>query len=335
MSQSPASSPRIVEAVNLQLLSEEADAVLALMSLQRAGKPVGEADWEHVFATEPYKELKLREAEAGVPFTDAGFRGFCLSSQLTARFGALKQALHLCRALDLPALGRRTLDYLPDGAYIRAAVFPVIKPLRNSFVYGPASKARVFVYLDPCATVAQLENVIAHELHHIGLFPFELVRRECCSSMPMTVQSALASMGWFREGFAMLSAAGGPGTHPHACGTERDRERWDRDVANFARDRQSIEEFLMAVLRGNLEGAAMERAGEALLGVQGPWYTVGWKMAAAVEQRFGRRSLVECMMDPRLLLLRYNAGIANGREGAHASELPQWRPELMVALYSG
>ena len=50
-------------------------------------------------------------------------------------------------------------------------------------------------------------------------------------------------------------------------------------------------------------------------GVQGPWYTVGWKMAVLIEGTYGRERLIECMCDMRLLLSTYNeaAGAANRR----------------------
>lgn len=39
---------------------------------------------------------------------------------------------------------------------------------------------------------------------------------------------------------------------------------------------------------------------------QGPWYTVGWKMAVLIEKTYGRAKLIECMCDQRKLLATYN-----------------------------
>jgi hypothetical protein len=61
-------------------------------------------------------------------------------------------------------------------------------------------------------------------------------------------------------------------------------------------------------------------------GVQGPWYTVGWKMAVTVERRFGRAALIECLRDPRRLLARYNA--------AAGDSLARWSPALLAAFQS-
>lgn len=42
----------------------------------------------------------------------------------------------------------------------------------------------------------------------------------------------------------------------------------------------------------------MNTAGYSFFGVQGAWYTVGYRMAVIVERREGRPALVECMSDP-------------------------------------
>jgi len=57
---------------------------------------------------------------------------------------------------------------------------------------------------------------------------------------------------------------------------------------------------------------------------QGAWYTVGYKMAVIVEKRFGRKVLIDCMLDPRELLARYNQA---------ATEINQHNPEKL-ALWS-
>jgi len=67
------------------------------------------------------------------------------------------------------ALGVRVLAWLPDGASIRAQVFPEIKPKQNSFVWTkPDNGPAIFLYLER-QTKAKFENTVAHECHHIGL----------------------------------------------------------------------------------------------------------------------------------------------------------------------
>jgi putative zinc-dependent peptidase DUF5700 len=75
----------------------------------------------------------------------------------------------------------------------------------------------------------------------------------------------------------------------------------------------------------------LQAAASAFYGIQGPWYTVGWKMAVLIEQRFGRPELIRCMINPQRLLQRYNAAAADhNRE--QADTLAQWSPELVAAL---
>jgi hypothetical protein len=137
-------------------------------------------------------------------------------------------------------------------------------------------------------------------------------------------------MGAFGEGMAMLAAAGGPDIHPHAHSSAEDRARWDRDVAHFARDLRTVEQFFLDVVEGRLEGEdAIREKGFTFFGVQGPWYTVGWKMATLVEQTYGRAALVDCMLDPRRLLATYNAAVRTGQFG---TGLPPWSERLLSAV---
>jgi hypothetical protein len=53
------------------------------------------------------------------------------------------------------------------------------------------------------------------------------------------------------------------------------------------------------------EGAELFHA-ISVFGVQGPWYTVGWRMSVAIERAFGRARLIDCIADNRLLLPTFN-----------------------------
>jgi hypothetical protein len=78
----------------------------------------------------------------------------------------------------------------------------------------------------------------------------------------------------------------------------------------------------------------VRNAGMQFFGVQGPWYTVGWKMAVIVEKRFGRAVLIEGMRDPPRLLATYNeaAKEANAKGG---EKLALWSPDLLERLGAG
>jgi hypothetical protein len=140
-------------------------------------------------------------------------------------------------------------------------------------------------------------------------------------------------MGAFGEGFAVLAAAGGPGVDPLEASSPAEHARWDRDLANFNQDLGALQQFFLEVVNGTLstQDAINAKAYTFFGDAQGPWYTVGYKMAVIVEKRFGRKVLIECMLDPRELLARYNqaAKETNKRE---ASTLALWSPELMQKI---
>lgn len=104
----------------------------------------------------------------------------------------------------------------------------------------------------------------------------------------------------------MLAAAGGPSIHPHDVSQPAERARWDQDMKNFDADLRKVESFFVSVLEGKLTNEQVNRQGFSFFGTQGPWYTVGWRMTALIEETFGKKRLIEVMCDQRLLLATYN-----------------------------
>lgn len=208
----------------------------------------------------------------------------------------------------------------------------MIKPRDNSFVFDLDNDPAIFLYLDPAMTAAQLENTVAHELHHVGLVaccrgPDELAEAD---GWPERARRVVGWVGAFGEGVAMLAAAGGPDVHPHATSPAADRERWDGDVARTAENLQELEAFFLAILNGELNETAERERAMSFFGVQGPWYTVGWVMASAIERAFGRDALLGCIEDLRTLLPTYNrAAVELGRKG---EALPVWSGEMLERL---
>ncbi len=317
--------------VRLVLDTTQAGAVLAILEKREEGRPPDAADWERLFSSTPQVRLAKRERGMRRPFEEQAFREFVLSEDLARRAPALRRTLADWRKADLETLGRRVLPYLPEAARIRARVYPVIKPRDNSFVFELDEDPAIFLYLDPALDQARFENTVAHELHHVG-FASLGDRSATLASLPPPARRAAEWLSAFGEGFAMLAAAGGPDVHPHAASPAADRERWDRDVAHFDRDLARVERFLLDVAEGRLtDEAEIRRAGFEFFGVQGPWYTVGWRMAVEVERRLGRPALVECMSDPRRLLLEFNR-LAADKTRLAGEYLPTWSPALLTAL---
>lgn len=294
--------------LDLRLVTDEAEAVLAVLAKKKSNHPITEADWQRIFSSEGYTRLRKRELAMQRPFEDEEFRKFVLSDELAQRAAALEETLARWKRADLTRSGELALAYLPASARIRAKVYPVIKPRDNSFVFDVKTDPAIFLFLDPSVNEKKFENTLAHELHHIG-YGGSCPTPETTAAiakLSANAQKVLRWIGGFGEGFAMLAAAGGPSIHPHDVSPVSDRERWDRDVKNFNADLKKVESFFLSVLEGKLADEDVNRQGFSFFGVQGPWYTVGWRMTSLIEETFGKQRLIDVMCDQRLLLATYN-----------------------------
>ncbi len=292
----------------VRLVTDEADAVLAVLARKKANQPITDDDWNRIFVSEGYTRLKKRELAMQRPFEDADFRKFVLSDELAQRAVALEETLAKWKRADLTKAGVLALAYLPAGAQIRAKIYPVIKPRDNSFVFDVKTDPAIFLYLDPAVSQKKFENTLAHELHHIGYgsgCPTSQTSAEIAKLSP-NAEAVVRWIGGFGEGFAMLAAAGGSSVHPHDVSEPAERARWDQDMKNFNADLKKVEAFFLGVLEGKITGDEISKQGFSFFGVQGPWYTVGWRMSALIEETFGRQRLIAVMCDQRLLLATYN-----------------------------
>ncbi len=314
--------------VQLRLDTAEAVAVLELLR-----DPASADAWTRLFASEGYRRLVAREAAMRRAFTDSAFVDFVRSDTLRARAGALRATLSAWERADLLAAAARAMAYLPAQARIVATVYPVIKPRTNTFVWetrGP--NPAIFLYLDPAVTPEEFVNTVAHELHHIGYASVRGPADSLAALLPDRVRPVATWIGALGEGFAMLAAAGGPDVHPHAASPVDVRARWDADVARFNGDLRILDRFLGDILAGRYPTAdSIQAVAAGFFGEQGPWYTVGWRVAVAIERAFGRDELIRCMTDPHRLLSTYNRAAAQSSPG-RADRLAQWSAEVVEAL---
>lgn len=322
------------ERVHVCMVPDEAQAVLAILAKRKAHQTVEKADWQRLFASEGYKRLKNREKQMRRPFTDAEFEAFVLSDKLAERADALTDTLARWQQVDVTQAASLSLAYLPEEAQIKARIYPVIKPHENSFVFNDKLGRAIFLYLDPTVSPEQFENTMAHELHHIGYAsscPTRQTAREV-AKLPPGVQAVIIWLGAFGEGAAMLAAAGGPDVHPHQVSSAEERARWDKDMANFNTDLKKVEAFFLDILNHRLtKPADINQAGFSFFGIQGPWYTVGWKMDVLIEKTYGRAELIACLCDTRKLLPAYNRAAAVYNRSA-AAPLALWSPALIETL---
>ena len=78
---------------DLTIITDQAEAALAILELRQAGSPVPDAAWQRLFESEGYRRLKAREAAMGREFEDSTFRAFMTSDTLLRRAPALRQTL--------------------------------------------------------------------------------------------------------------------------------------------------------------------------------------------------------------------------------------------------
>lgn len=294
--------------VDVKMITDEPEAVLSILEKRKASREISEDDWRRLFQSEGYVRLKRRELGMKRSFEDADFKTFVLSDALLARAPELASTLAKWKQSDMTRAARRALAYLPKGARISAKIYPEIKPRENSFVYDIDTDPAIFLYLDPKKTKEKFENDVAHEMHHIGFGTTCPAKKSTdeIARLPKNSQTVLTWLRAFGEGFAVLAAAGSPDVNPHAASAAEERAQWDRGIANFNDDLKRVEQFFLDVLENRLSGDDVETKARTFYGTQGPWYTVGWKMAVVIEKTYGRRKLVECMCDARKLLRTYN-----------------------------
>jgi hypothetical protein len=320
--------------LRVPMVTDEARAVLALLARRARGEEPATADWEALFTSDGYRRLQQRERSLDRPFDDSTFRSFVRADSLLARADALRRTLAAWTQVDPRTVARHAFAYLPSAAVIHAKVYPVIKPRTNSFVFEPRTNPAIFLYLDPAVSSAKLENILTHELHHIGVGSV-CPSQASDSTLPQPVRTTLEWMGGFAEGRAMLAAAAGPTIHPHETSDSAERAVWDRDVAHAERDLRRLEVFFFTLLDGRLSEDEQTREGMSFIATedvpQGPYYTVGWLMATAIERQLGRQQLVATLCDPVAFLSDYNRAAA-ARNRTSAGRLPLWSDTLLARL---
>ena len=327
----PAAIAQPSNRVTLRPDSSEADAILAILDKRALHGNVIDADWQSVFASTAYRRLQQAEASMGQPFTDEEFTKFVAT--LGGSREQLRQILRQWQSLDLQAVVKRSLAYLPPQANIRADVYFVIQPEVNSFVVEPETPAAaIFLKVDPKSKAReQQESTLAHEAHHLGLASVQVGYKREISSLPENARKAAWWMGNFREGMAVLAAAGSPDVHPHADLSEGYRLAWDLEAERFDANLNELNQFFLDTIHGDLLNQADMHEARTFFGFSGPWYTVGYRMAVTIEREFGRPALVATYVDPRRFVARYNEAAVsqNAKDGGH---LPVFSAEILEAV---
>jgi len=321
--------------VEVRVVIDQADAVIAILEKRARGVEPGEDDWRRLEESEGYTRLQRRQESFGAENFRERFRDFVRSDEPLERLAELRGALVKWRSIDVTSAGARALAYLPAGSRVHATIYPVIKRTSNSFVFELDTDPAIFMYVDPERSAGVLENTLAHELHHVG--SAACPQPDGFDSLAPAAQRVVSWLSAFGEGMAMLAAAGGPDVHPHASSEPEAWAVWERDVANFAADLPRIERFFQQILAGDLSEDEQRAQLFTFINTddvpQGAFYTVGWKMAALVERVQGREVVVRAVCDPRVLLNAYNE-VAARYPRSDSGSLPLWSEGFLAAIAS-
>lgn len=316
---------------DVRIVSDEPRAAIDIIGRAAQHQPIDSTVWRRLFDSQGYRALVARDSAFGVPRNDEAFGAFLLSDSLSAIRELLRARVEAMAKLDVGGAARQALAYAPRNARIRATIFPVIKPASNSFVFGPDSAPQIFLFVNVNESAAHFRNRLTHELHHVALNT--ACPEDPDPSLPEPVHALVRNLGGFGEGLAMLAAAGGPRVDANAESDSATRSRWNRDVAWFPENLTLLQRFIRDVVEGRITTRdSVRHLASTFYGVQGPWYTVGWRMAATIEEQLGRPTLIAAMCDPRRLMSEYNIA-ARRANTAQRPTLPTWDDRLLARLW--
>lgn len=320
--------------LDVRLVTDQAEAALHIIELAEINATPGDDDWNRLWNSEGYRRLLEREASMG---RDKGFAqalaAWLVSPETVAKADEYRELVDEWQHFDARAAGLRALAYLPGNTFLQASLYPVLKHTSNTFVFDLENQPSIFMTLSIDDDAAKIEATMTHELHHVGIAqcPVSADYQDLSGRQKWVVDR----LGIFGEGLAVLATAGGPMRHPQYFGSRQDYLVWERDIARFTTDLPRIEQFFSEVLAGEIaESQQRARLMEFIVSAerpQGPAYTVGWKMAAIVERKFGQDSLVEVICDPRELMRKYNEAIAT--MPTTDNDLPIWSAEFLSSLH--
>ena len=310
--------------VDVRLVTDEAEAVMKILDKRAAHETITEADWQLLFKSEGFVRLQKRENSMHRTLSDDEMKTFVTSDELLAKRESLGHVLNDWKTADLSHAADLALAYLPPTATIRAKIYPVIKPQKNSFVFETDTDPAIFKYIEE-EPRSEFERTMSHEMHHIGF----AVCSDDTSKLPKNIQQTLNWITAFGEGHAVLAAAGGPDKPPQ----ERYAKEWKDEMAKFDTNFHDVESFLLDVAEKRLSGDEVPKKGFTFFGLLGPWYTVGWKMDVVIEKTLGRDALIDAECHPRTYLATYNRA-ADLWEKKTGEKVPRWSQHLIDAVSS-
>ncbi|MFO7653378.1 MAG: DUF5700 domain-containing putative Zn-dependent protease [Candidatus Krumholzibacteriia bacterium] len=336
-------SGRGSERIDIALELDQAEAVLELLAVRAAGDEVPDSLWTRLLASEGYRRVMERERGMNERFgldrgiDDASFRAWALSGPAPAGLAERRAALDAWREVDLQRAGEQALAYLPAGTRLNGTIYPIVREQTNSFIWDLETEhPAIFMYVEPGRDAAELEHILAHELHHVGSAMAACPDMPAAQDRPAGVRQVRRWLTAFGEGIAVLAAAGGPDGDTHPFAGPDERSAWSARLDSLASDMVELEDFLLALLEEELTGDDAGRRGMSFItrpgAPAGPFYSVGWHMAATVERVLGREAVVEADCEPARLLLAYDRAAAVLAQGDPDASLPRWSPGFLERM---
>lgn len=317
----------------LVVILDEAHAAVNILEIRAAGGIPTQEDWDRLWESEGFRRLVARQTSMGRDGTRDGVGAYLLDDATLERLDEFKAGVARWESVSAREAGALASAYLPSGTPLEAKVYPVIKHTTNSFVFDLTNDPAVFFTIGTFGSAEELQNVMAHELHHVG--SARCAQPEGVEELTPEARRVVSWLSAFGEGMAMLAAAGGPNVHPHQSSPAEAWLVWERDVAHTESDLAEVVAFFEGILDGSIpEDEQRTRLFRFISreGVpQGAFYTVGWKMAAVVEQAFGRDRVIASVCDPRILISSYNAAV-EALDSPAERESVLWPVELLEAI---
>lgn len=317
----------------LSVVLDEARAAVHILELRDAGRVPTWQDWERIWQSEGFLRLVERQEAMGRGGTREGIEAYLMDDATLARLSEFRAGVARWESVSAEEAGAMASAYLSPGTRLEAKVYPVIKHTSNSFVFDLTNDPAIFFTIGTFTDADELTNVMAHELHHVG--SARCAEPTGLGDLAPSARRVVSWLSAFGEGMAMLAAAGGPAAHPHHASTSAAWLVWERDIAHAESDLTEVIRFFEGILHGTIpEDEQRDRLFRFISrdGVpQGAFYTVGWKMAAAVERAFGRQRIIESVCDPRILIASYNA-VVRSVDSPSERQLVLWPDELLGAI---
>ncbi len=168
-------------AVDVRLVTDEAEAVLNILAKEQADQTITDAGRRRVFQSEGYVRLRQRETAMNRSFEDADFKTFALSDKLLGQKQALEETLGRWKRADTTGAARPSLAYSPKVApvvtYVNRGEYmcnPSVAPF-NLLSVGVAGSSRTpsNTYQDTRKLLSQMKGYDLHperlaELFRIG-----------------------------------------------------------------------------------------------------------------------------------------------------------------------